>query len=626
MSQCGPAKQKEQPFFLNLHDTVDYVGIETCRSCHQDHYNTFIETGMGRSFGPASEQRSAADFEHAKPVYDPKNDMYYAPLKEKGTFKIMEFRLKGRDTVYKRTETITHIIGSGHHTNSHMWMDNGYLFQAPLTYYTQSGKWDLPPGFESVNTRFGRKIDLECMSCHNAMPSVAAGSINLFTRLPAGIDCERCHGPGELHVAEKRMGHIVDVKKEADRTIVNPAKLPWKLQVDVCQRCHLQGNNVLKPGKQFTDFRPGMHLDSVFEIYMPATAGKEDFVMAGHADRLQMSACFKKSNTGNTETYNPGLNLTCISCHNPHISVRKTNVAGFNNTCVQCHSNTGKSTLKKCTAPAAELANALNNCVKCHMPASDTRDIPHVTVHDHYIRKPLKTAIPQTVKPTGTLYAVNNPNPSDAMHFKALVTWYEKFKPDETYMHNAGKMLNTVKEIPLLIHYYYAHHEYGKVVQLSSGSEVQSSDAWTCYRIAKALDQTGNTPKAQPWYQAASEKMPLNADFTVEYANALIRLKKPAQALTILQPLTEAQPKYELARVNMGAAYSLLGDNAPALKNLLTALALNPDNENTCLYLAELYLKENKTGLAGKYLKEALRINPANATAKQMLGKMIVSD
>ena len=40
--------------FLNHADTVDYVGIETCRQCHADVHATFVETGMGSSFGPAS--------------------------------------------------------------------------------------------------------------------------------------------------------------------------------------------------------------------------------------------------------------------------------------------------------------------------------------------------------------------------------------------------------------------------------------------------------------------------------------------------------------------------------------------------------------------------------------------
>jgi hypothetical protein len=94
---------------------------------------------------------------------------------------------------------------------------NGYVYQAPATFYTQRGIWDLPPGFENgANSRFSRKIELECMSCHNGFPVMAEGSENKYSHVPGGIDCERCHGPGSRHVEEKRRGNIVDVTKEVD--------------------------------------------------------------------------------------------------------------------------------------------------------------------------------------------------------------------------------------------------------------------------------------------------------------------------------------------------------------------------------------------------------------------------
>jgi len=83
--------------------------------------------------------------------------------------------------------------------------ENGYLTQVPMTFYTQKGTWDLPPGFENgANSRFDRKIELECMSCHNGYPQMAEGSENKYDKVATGIDCERCHGPGEMHVKEKQ--------------------------------------------------------------------------------------------------------------------------------------------------------------------------------------------------------------------------------------------------------------------------------------------------------------------------------------------------------------------------------------------------------------------------------------
>jgi len=618
--KCNPKKPKpEDAFFLNLNDTVNYVGISECRKCHEDHYKTFIETGMGSSFGPVSRLRSKANFNHIKPIYDAKTNYYYYPFFEDTVLKIMEFRLRGKDTVHKRVETIKYIIGSGHHTNSHLWMDNGYLYQAPLTWYVQEKKWDLPPGYEVTNTRFSRVVEMECMSCHNAMPSVEKGSLNKFTQLPAGIDCERCHGPGELHVQRKLNGEIVNTKTTADRTIVNPSRLPWKLQVDVCQRCHLQGNNVLKTGKKFTDFRPGMHLDSVFTVFMPLHGEKKSFVMAGHSERMQLSACFKGSNNSNIEAYNPQINFTCITCHNPHVSVRKTNIAKFNNACINCHQEKGISKLKKCTEKPEKLKITGNNCVQCHMPSSGTSDIPHVTVHDHFIRRPDKIKRIETEGNITGIYAVNNATTDKETYARGLITYFEKFKSEPVLMQKAAPIVaeNTTNQ-SVLLHYYYANQSWDKIVAMIPGIDSANFDAWSLYRVGKSLDLTDNISAATAWYKKAYLKEKLNIGFTTEYANNLIRNKRYKEARGILEIAIKEQQKQELLYQNLGTIEMLEGNISKAKNLWLKCVQLNPDNEFTRLYLAELYLKVGEMPEAKKELIEALRINPKNTKAQEL--------
>ena len=100
-------------------------------------------------------------------------------------------------------------------------------------------------------------------------------------------------------------------------------------QFDICQRCHLQGNTVLKEGKSFYDFLPGQKLSDYMSVFLPKYKNADDeFIMASHADRLKQSACFIKSyeKSGNANALKPYKDaLTCISCHNPHLSVKETN-------------------------------------------------------------------------------------------------------------------------------------------------------------------------------------------------------------------------------------------------------------------------------------------------------------
>ncbi|MEZ5198176.1 MAG: multiheme c-type cytochrome [Bacteroidales bacterium] len=49
---------------------------------------------------------------------------------------------------------------------------------------------------EGNNSRFSRKVGLECMACHNGYPDFVMGSENKYNRIAEGIDCERCHGSG----------------------------------------------------------------------------------------------------------------------------------------------------------------------------------------------------------------------------------------------------------------------------------------------------------------------------------------------------------------------------------------------------------------------------------------------
>jgi len=626
--------------FRNLHDTVDYVGIQTCKGCHSDIYHSFMETGMGSSFHEAKIQYSKADFASAKPVFDRKNNLYYLPYLRGDDLYIKEFRLgTAKDTTHLRIEKITHIIGSGHHTNSHFWTDGKHLYQAPLTFYTQKKVWDLPPGYESYNARFNRKIDIECMSCHTGMPTVREGSVNIFEQLPLGIDCERCHGPGELHVNEKRNGILIDTSKQADYSIVNPKRLPFKLQVDICQRCHLQGNNVLKPGKKFTDFRPGMDLDSIFHVYMPKTQGPQGFVMAGHAERFQQSACFIKSNK-NQDSYNPNLNFTCINCHNPHVSVRKTNTAKFNQTCAGCHTiNSTRSKLFACSDQRGKIGS---NCVDCHMPASDTRDIPHVTVHDHKIQRPNKLNKTNSTtayneengfgKTTGELWLVNSKNSTISMDARAYFSYFERFDPNKSYINKGNELINqwkTNESIPnktdaafwetagenkmawleTAIHGKFVEQNAEALIGLvtafsiepNQGGISEINDPWFFYRIGNAYKRNGQWEKALQWYIRVVEMMPFDSDFAAETSEVYIRLNQLDKAISILNQTLSRQPKHEKSRLNLAYAYA--GKSQWPLVQLWCnrTLELNPDNAEAHSLLVKLYEATGNTQSANKH-------------------------
>jgi tetratricopeptide (TPR) repeat protein len=644
---CSSEKKVDDPFkrtaYANLSDTVKYVGMETCKGCHTGIHSTFIHTGMGLSFDAATKQKSSADFSNHPVVYDQYKNLSYTPYWENDSLYFLEYRLEGADTIYQRREKVKYIVGSGQHTNSHIWESNGYLYQAPMTFYTQKQKWDLPPGFEDGNnTRFNRIIGLECMSCHNGYPKFDEGSENKYSFVKNGIDCERCHGPGSLHVREKSSGILIDTANSIDYSIVNPSKLPIDLQFDVCQRCHVQGNAVLNEGKSFFDFKPGMKLSSVMNVYMPIYEGNSSaHIMASHAERLKQSKCFietmKKVNAqpnSSNLALKPYKNaLTCITCHNPHVSVKETNKDVFNATCRSCHSDSKKP---DCSLSLDKRNLKNNNCVSCHMPFNGATDIPHVSVHDHRIAVPLENKEIENIKKFIGITAINNPNPPRESKAQAYINYFEKFGMGPAmldsalyYLKENGK-IDINKNITKLIHIYYLKNEYATVIKfvdqtksLKDKLKVKQFDnyyAWTAYRVGECYQQIENNSIAKQYFEIAYLQAPLIPDFANKYASALASSGDYSNARKIYLTIIKLQPKYAPAYCNLGYLVLVADKNtALAMSYYDRALALDPDYEVALSNKVALLAFKGDKQNAVKMLNRLLKRNPSNVQAKELL-------
>jgi len=622
------------------------VGAHTCMLCHQDIYNSFIHTGMGESFDIATRKKSAAKFGPHVVVYDTNKDFYYHPFWKKDSLYVLEFRLQGKDTIYKHEQQINYIIGSGQHTNSHMYRVNGYLYQIPITFYTQEGKWDLAPGFsDGFNSRFSREVGLECMTCHNSYPQFVQGSNNKYSGVPEGISCERCHGAGGLHVQAIQLGHKVDTTKAIDYTIVNPAKLTVDLQIDLCERCHLQGNAVLKPGKSFYDFRPGMKLSDVEDVFMPKYEGMEDeYIMASHIARLKMSQCYLQSlKNGETSTslkpYQAG--LTCVTCHNPHVDVRSVNDSTFNTICQNCHGGT-KPNNPACTEKIAVREKVNDNCISCHMPKGNTIDIPHVITTDHYIRIPMKNEDKEKVKKFITLYDVSNPNPSGYTIGKAFIQQFASFQSDRPLLLDSAKHYfpdNTPAEIkknilPLIDISFYKK-DYQKLLyyagvatpkylldSILTHKDYSNADAWTAYRIGEAYYQMNDLNNAYSFYERSTQLAPYELEFQNKLGVTLATLHKSDEAEKVYDFILSQNPGLVSALTNKGFLELTKGNIELAKQCYDKALAYDPDDHQALMNTAGWYIYKKQYSETEKYLEMAIKKYPDDEQARDLLGKV----
>ena len=587
--------------YLNHNDTVKYVGKQQCRACHTEIYDSYIQTGMGQSFHFATKEHSSLADSKMPLIHDSIKNLTYQPFWKNDSLYLKEFRLKGNDTIHILIKKVNYKIGSGQHTNSHLFEINGYVHQMPYTYYTQDNIADFPPGFEKGNnTRFSREIGLECMSCHNAYPNHAEGSLNKYNSIPSGIDCERCHGPGEVHVKQKLAGHIIDTSKYIDYTIVNPARLPLDLQFDVCQRCHLQGTAVLAEGKKFTDFKPGQHLKEVMDVYLPKYENEESFIMASHVDRLKQSACFKTAE------------LTCVTCHNPHKSVTTLSSTYFDNKCMQCHSD--------CKEEETQ------NCTSCHMPKSSSSDIMHVAITDHKItiHKDVKTKKGAFLG----LVAINNAKPINLSKAKAYLKHFESFDPSPTYLDSAKYYLDKLpieKSFSLYVQYYYLQADYNAIVQLEMqylGKQYcgeNTIDKAICLsRIAESLAVYDIDEQALSMFQQASKLAPYYLDFKLKLGVQLLKVQDYSYAEKVFKGILKEYPLHKQALVNLGYLSILKKNFLDAENYLKQAIALDPDYVLAYENLVLSAQMQNKMEQAKAYLNKILEIVP-NHKAKELL-------
>ncbi len=607
---CGGQKAKSPFRNINKEEEAHYEGMSECRNCHEPIYKTYMQTGMGQSWGLATKDKSSADFsaKHA-PIYDKNLDLYYKAFWKGEELYIKEYRLYKGDTSHYREEKISYVVGSGQHTNSHIIDMNGYLHQAPITFYTQKGKWDLAPGYEDgQNMRFSRKIQTECITCHNGYPEHIEGSLNKYAEVKQGIDCERCHGPGSIHVAEKKVGKIIDTSKGPDYSIVNPKRLTTEQQNNLCQRCHLQGIAVLNDGKNFFDFLPTQELKNTMSVFMPSFSGiQKHMIMASHVERMKMSNCYVNSGK-----------MSCITCHNPHISIEATPVAQYNTACKSCH-----NTSNTCTEKLSVRQSKNDNCSSCHMAKNESIDIPHVAVTDHFIRRTPTIENEEAIRKFIGLTSYNNENPSKRIQARAFLEFYERYEPNPLLLDTALEYLSNGNNGSLdkdVLRTYFLKKDYKKIIELSAKEKPATiNDAWTAYRIGESQFQGGDVKSAILYHKQAVKLMPYGLDFRMKLINALIKNENLSEAKVELTFILKENDRYEEAHKALGYIYLTENKLDASIKSTEKAIALNPINEQAYINLAVANYKLNRLEKVKQTLKKASRLYPANEQIKAML-------
>ena len=492
----------------------------------------------------------------------------------------------------------------------------------------------MSPGYDRpAHQDFRRVINTDCMACHNGYPRAAVqddGNGPKFALpLPEGIDCQRCHGPGQAHVDAINSGNV----DAGVRAIANPAKFERARQLDTCMQCHLEPTSSPLPFQIRRDeqppfsYIPGKPLGDHFLYFdhAPGSGRDDKFEIASGAYRLRKSACFQQSE------------MTCGTCHNPHDIPRGAKaVEHYVSVCASCHQGVhGRG------APPTPRAPAGASCIDCHMPKRRAEDAVHTVMTDHYI---------QRRRPAADLLAprTESDNFEHGEYRGEVVSYYpvnESSTPeDELYLalaqvqqgSNLTKGLARLEQAiaarkPARAEFYYelarAHNKASNhdaaVRWAEEALRKDSAFAPALKEIATARISTGHLEQAATSLERAVALHPVDAGALADLGNVYLQLRRIGDAQTALHKALKLDPDLPRANNTMGLTALSAGDAGTAERHFREAIRHQPDLAEAHNNLGNILAGRKAYAEAGHHFDRAIRSNPDYAAARHSYGVVL---
>ena len=521
-----------------------YVEPSACRPCHARIFDSYLKTGMGNSFAKAGSVPPLSGFLHALSGLD------YSVVERSGVNYLRRSAAGSTDVIEKR---IDYVVGSGNHSRTFLHLGSaGRLLELPVSWYSErGGYWAMSPGYDRPDhSDFRREVPDSCLFCHNGYPSEANRGLAL------GVDCQRCHGPGEAHARSRG-------------PIVNPARLNPERQLEICMQCHLESasrtlpDSIRRFGRGAFSYRPGEPLGDFmlyFEFINPVSADR--ITVNNSAYGLLKSQCFLRS----------GGKLTCTTCHNPH-----GGAANYTRVCRSCH--------------ATQHEASTDDCAGCHMQKRRTEDAVHVVMTDHLIRRiplkgdllgPLSERHDRLSGPVKLLYPRQAP---DSALYLAVA---EGSAPAIEAAIARERPTHAEPYFALGEAYLKAGNDRAAVRAYEQCIGRSVADSRPYAALAALLMNRGEVDRAITILEPAVRRMPEDTALLNSLAVLYARKQRFADALRLLSSAVRLNPDEPLSWLNLGVSLEAQDNPKGAEAAYRHAIALQPDFVRAREYLTRV--------------------------------------
>jgi predicted CXXCH cytochrome family protein len=545
--------------YRNVRPGVRYLGDAACAGCHPDIDRTYHQHPMGRSAAYTARAVPVERYDAA--ANNPAVGQGFAlrVVRDGAAVRHVMTAAGGpADQAYTVAADVA--IGSGTRGRSYLSVEGGAVWQSPLSWFGHAGRWDVSPGF-ALPDAARREVVADCLFCHTDRAEPVPGATNRYREplfpVQPHVGCERCHGPGELHAAERAAGQPAATP---DTAIVNPKHLPPDLRAAVCQQCHLQGAvRFARPGRGAFDFRPGLPLEPFLAVFArhPGLAG--DLRSVGQFEQMAASKC----STGGA--------LGCTSCHDPHAKPEPAAAGAFYRArCLACH-DAGRG----CSLPAADRAAKADACAACHMPRAGSGNIAHTAVTDHRVPRrpggpPAARRLPADADPVvPALAGPHAPPPADRERDLAVALAWAAVQPPADLVPYRSLMLPA------------AARRLDAVVR----DRPADAEAWAL----RAFLPPAGTGDRRPFEAAvaAAGLAPESDAALAAFVNAATAAGVYDRAARAAGTLIDRNPTAVRPRLARAIARLRLGDAAGAEADCRAALAVQPVHAGAWEWLAE---------------------------------------